>query len=225
MEFNSVEIPADGIVSYCYRIMTAPVTNAQYCAWLNDIPNDMAKKHYCKLMASHFWGGIIYRTELKHSSYKCKDGFEKKPVVFVSWDDAQSFAKWYGWRLPTAVEWRKAAAWIPQEKRFALYCTGCDKPPTQKEVVYYDYENGWALPSPHMADVDWYQPSGAYGLRGMAGNIGEWVDATMANGWKMALGGSLFRPLSQTRTFAAEGDAEQKRLSTFGFRLVRNSAI
>ena len=34
-------------------------------------------------------------------------------------------------------------------------------------------------------------------------------------------GGSLFRPVEQTLTLAQEGDAPDKRLSTFGFRLVR----
>ena len=209
-----IKIPACGLVEHDFAIMENPVTNADYCEWLNCLGADEAKGHYCKLMSTHFFGGI-------NENYTPKSGFGNKPVVFVSWHDAQGFASWIGGRLPTAVEWRKAAAWIPLEGRFAKYCTGHDDAPNQNDAIFYDDVDGWALPYPHLADVDWYRPSGAYGLRGMAGNVGEWVDAERANGWKLALGGSLFRPVEQTLTFAAEADRPDKRLSTFGFRLVR----
>jgi len=123
--------------------------------------------------------------------------------------------------LPTTDEWKKAAAWLPDQNRYATFCTGRDEPPTQQDSIFYDDENGWALPAPHLADVDWYKPSGAYGLRGMAGNVAEWVDGDMANGWKLTFGGSLFRPVEQTRLDAIEGDRSDKRLSTFGFRLAK----
>ena len=197
-----------------YAIMRDPVTNEQYCEYLKAMPPEEAAKWYCLLMEQHFFGGIM-------RDYTPKPGFANKPVVFVSWLDAQAFGKWAGGRLPTVDEWKKAASWLPGEHRFATYCTGRDEPSTQQEAIYYDDENGWALPAPHLADVDWYKPSGAYGLRGMAGNVGEWVDGEAANGWKLALGGSLFRPVEQTRLDAVEGDRLDKRLSTFGFRLVK----
>ena len=33
----------------------------------------------------------------------------KQPVVFVSWNDAQTFCKWRGGSLPTEVQWERAA--------------------------------------------------------------------------------------------------------------------
>jgi formylglycine-generating enzyme required for sulfatase activity len=197
-----------------YEIMKYPVTNEDYLSFLNS----KGSAHYSRLMATHFFGGVVE----DGGKFVAKVGFGRKPVVFVSWYDAKAYAEWAGARLPTAKEWRHAAAWMPKEGRLSKYCTGNDEPPTQSEANYYDFENGWALPAPHLADVDWYKPSGAFGLCGMAGNVAEWVDGETSGGWKMALGGSLFRPVDFLRTDAGEADHPSKRLSTFGFRLARD---
>lgn len=221
-----------------------PVTNAEYSAYLRTLSSADSARHYCRLMEDHFFGGIM-------KDFSVKPGFEKKPVVFVSWYDAVAYAKWAGGRLPTAQEWLKAAAWLPEKNRLATYCTGSDEKPKQLRgkcegcdgcekcergegcercegrggfnfAVFYDRVKGWALPAPHLADVDWYQPSGPNGLCGMAGNVGEWVDSETGTGWKRALGGSLFRPVEFCRTDAGEADHPSKRLSTFGFRICRD---
>lgn len=196
-----------------FEITLDPVTNAQYAAWLKSLPPEEAVKRYSPLMEEHFWGGIL-------PDYTVKAGFEKKPVVFVSWFDAQAFAQWHGWRLPTAREWKKAAAWLENEGRLAEFAHGKDVPPAQTEANVYDSELGWALPAPHLADVDAYPPSGPYSLRQMAGNVAEWVDGECA-GWQPALGGSLFRTAGFAALDAGEADAPEKRLSTFSFRVAR----
>lgn len=210
---NEILIPAGGPVGYDYAIQRDPVTNAEYAVWLKSLPRDEARRRYCRLMAGHFFGGI-------REDFSCKPGFEKKPVVFVSWHDAAAYGVAAGGRLPTPNEWRKAAAWRPDLRTFAAWCTGRDEPPTQAEANFYDATNGWALPAPHLADVDGYRPSGAYGCRGMAGNVAEWCDDPSAT-WQPALGGSAFRPVEFCRVDSREADHPEKRLSTFGFRLAR----
>jgi formylglycine-generating enzyme required for sulfatase activity len=71
-----------------------PVTNAQFQVFLQ-------KSGYKPSDPENF---LLY-----WENGKPKPGDENKPVVFVSYEDAQAFAKWAGKRLPTEAEWQYAA--------------------------------------------------------------------------------------------------------------------
>jgi formylglycine-generating enzyme required for sulfatase activity len=94
------------------------------------------------------------------------------PVVNVSWDDAQSYAKWLSlmtgvtWRLPTEGEWEKAARgtdgriypWGDEFEQWRCNTSGSGKKTTTPVGTY---------------------PGGAspYGVQDMAGNGWEWTSS------------------------------------------------
>ena len=83
-----------GAVSYSYQISKYEVTNAQYAEFLNAVAVQDDYDLYNSEMSSSPYGGIVQDGSVGSFSYSVKDGFEQKPVNFVSIVDAAYFANW-----------------------------------------------------------------------------------------------------------------------------------
>lgn len=118
---------------------------------------------------------------------KHPEGWEKKPVTWVSLEDARAYCAWSGKRLPHEWEWQYAA----QGNDGRLYPWG-----NEKKLEYMPpFVDGRKQPPP--ADVDSH-PEGAspFGVMDLVGNVWQWTSEFHDDHTRAAVlkGGSSYRP-------------------------------
>jgi iron(II)-dependent oxidoreductase len=158
-----------------------------------------------------------------------------RPVVHVSWFEADAFARAHGARLPTEAEWEKAATW-DQERQTALTHPWGDEPPVPGHHANLDQLGQ----GPAVAGS---LPAGAspYGCLGMIGDVWEWTatefdgypgfepfpyreysQVFFAGGYRVLRGGSwATRPRVGTATFR-NWDLPERRQIFSGLRIARD---
>ncbi len=113
---NSEELPTIAVPPDSFCIGAQEISNAQYCEFLQSFNQNPAAA-----AAWIDWQSRYCRIKYRGAVFTVAPGFEKHPVVEVSWRGALAYCDWlsrteqeqYGvirkYRLPTEVEWQQAA--------------------------------------------------------------------------------------------------------------------
>ena len=137
----------------------------------------------------------------------------KHPVVNVSWEDVVAYARWKGKRLPTEVEWEKAARGIdgrlyPWGNRFEK--NNCRSGESEKKGT-----------SPVGSYLFGASPYGCFDL---AGNVWEWSSTLYddKHKWHLACGGS-WRDGKEKVDVTARSNPINTANPVVGFRCVQDA--
>jgi formylglycine-generating enzyme required for sulfatase activity len=136
------------------------ITNEQFARFLSDLkPTEFQLDRWISSLER------ITSPSEPNEPFRVIPGFERHPVVHVSWHGAEAYCHWASLRLPTEIEWEKAAR--------------------GNDGRIFPWGNDWdsdalAWWSSHDADHD-TEPVDAfargcspYGIFQMAGNVEEW---------------------------------------------------
>lgn len=196
-----------------FAIDAAPVTNAQYLAFIDDggyrrpelwSERGWAHRVEADLAAPQFWERDSDNRWWRRVFGTLSPVRPQQPVVHVCWFEAEAYANWAGKRLPTEAEWEKAARFDPATGRSRRYPWGDAEPD----------ETTANLGQRHLepADVGAY-PAGASpsGVHQLIGDVWEWT----ASGFEPYPGFAAFPYREYSEVFFG-GDYRVLRGGSFG---------
>lgn len=196
----------DEITTSAYEIMITDVTTTQYADFLNEALAGGAVKIDGKRIVAFYPGdefrGVKHeeridagdwiliplddpsqRLDFDGSAFTVQPGYENHPMTMVSWFGAWAYCGYYDWRLPTEVEWEKAARgedarpfpWGDEIQRsnanfYASRDPFEDMSSFGSRTTPVGFFNGSAYEG--YTTLDSASP---YGLYDMAGNVWQWT--------------------------------------------------
>ncbi|HOW51849.1 MAG TPA: formylglycine-generating enzyme family protein [bacterium] len=143
--FNTVQLSE-------YYIDKYEVTNAQYRVCQNA---DVCTEPYTI-------------SSSRYPNYYYDPAYQNFPVLWVSWNQANTFCQWAGKELPTEAQWEKAA----RGESYRKYPWGDTAPQDNAENSIVNYSALFE----DVTDVSSFENAvSSYGIYNMAGNAAEWT--------------------------------------------------
>lgn len=180
------------------------------------------------------------RLEREGQTFTALDSYTNHPMTMVTWWGAKAYCQYYGWRLPTEVEWEKAARgtkmvddhglpfpWGTEiHGNYANYYSSFDlfekmygKLGNTTPVGFY---NGLA----YQLEGNSYQThdsASPYGLYDMAGNVWQWMDDDYPDQhYRYMRGGSFYSYEVDLRVWKRNSAGPQYYAPDVGFRCVQD---
>jgi formylglycine-generating enzyme required for sulfatase activity len=240
-------------VDYNYEIMVTTVTNAQYAHYLNEALADGTIKIVDDHVVGYYPGDEFhgYRHEEEIAAgdwlhvplsepglrltrngdrFEAVSGYENHPMVHVTWFGAKAYCEFYDGRLPTEVEWEKAARgtdgrsfpWGEEiERENANFYSSHD--------LFEKIVGGLGDTTPvgfyNGKTYDGYQTldsASPYGLYDMAGNVWEWTGNLYEGAhYRYLRGGSKADYAYNLRSWTRNNATPVYHSPNAGFRCVR----
>ncbi len=141
-----------------------------------------------------------------------RDDKANNPVVFVSFDDSWEFCQWREKRLPTELEWERAARGTDAR----TYPWGDEFDRTKANTSLSGIVGTVAV----TRHAEGASPVGALN---MAGNVWEWTTSDYSDKTKVIRGGSWGLTHRFSRTFTRVGYAPKSRINNLGFRCAKDN--
>jgi formylglycine-generating enzyme required for sulfatase activity len=242
-------------IDYDYQMMVTDVTVSQYVDFLNAALLDGTLKLNGNQIAGFYPGdvfhGVKHEVEIKAMNYifvplddpasrftfdgatfSAISGYENHPMTNVSWFGARSYCGYYSYRLPTELEWEKAARGSDDDRPFPW---GYDI--ARNNANFYasrdpfeDMSKFGSRTSPvgfyngntynEYSTLDSASP---YGLYDMAGNVWQWTgDIYEGQHYRYMRGGSKDTYDMDLRVWVRNNATPSYYSPGVGFRCVRN---
>lgn len=237
------ERPAHRVDLGAYWIDAAPVTNADFLAFVEDGGYGEDEAWSAAGLAWLEEEGAAcplgWRREgegwVEASFGRVEPLVPARPVVHVSWFEADAYARWAGKRLPTEAEWEKAAAWDPELSIARTWPWG-EAPPGARLA---NLDARTFAPAPVGA-----YPAGRsfYGCHQMVGDVWEWTstefgpypgfepfpypeysEVHFGQGYRVLRGGSWATSSRVARATFRNWDWPRRRQIFAGFRCARDA--
>jgi len=203
-QFLAGSSASQATIEHDFWIDVTPVTNADFLRFLQET-------HYQQTRLHPAFSEGIWRFRLP------SDRPSDHPVTAVTWYEAIAYAAWRGKRLPTVLEWEKAARGTdgrlyPWGNQFDPGRCNSSESGLYATTSVFRYENGRS----------------PYGCLDMVGNVFEWTNdwscrprfSRLRNSEKVNRGGSYNRPGSDLMCWYEESDPPRLRMRDAGFRCV-----